>query len=192
MKRVELISALLGEIGIPLAGFFWWNWDLHFILLFFLFDQLGRLLFLKKRLNGIQTGNNILGKQVGQFILDAFFVHLVVFALHPAHNLLHSFWKFLTYTEWGIPQGVVLLPLLYFSEKMRLQTDLRMGRTTDWQLTQLHIIQQLGWLRLGFWGILLVIIPLLKLEETLVFFTFLGYTVVGVGFVFQKSNKLKN
>jgi hypothetical protein len=102
MKRVEIISTLLGEIGIPLAGFFFWNWDVYFILLFFLFDQLGRIFFISTRLKGdIHLKNKTL--HTGAiFLLDVLLVHALILTLHPDKDLWDSFWAFLSYEEYEV------------------------------------------------------------------------------------------
>ena len=50
MKKVEIISAILGDAVLPLVGFLFWNWGFYFIILFFLFDLVIRTFFLNKRL----------------------------------------------------------------------------------------------------------------------------------------------
>jgi hypothetical protein len=180
MKRAETISSLLGEIGIPLAGFLFWNWDLYFILLFFLFDQLGRLFFIPKRLKGdIHLKNKTLNT-IAIFMLDVLLVHALILTLHPKKDLWVSFWEFLSYEEWGIPQGAILIPLLFLSERMRLNTDLKLGRTLEWQNKHWKKTKWVGWLRLAFWGILLLVAFWFAPGELFVLLLFLGFVLASV------------
>ena len=50
MKQAEKINALLGDVAFPLMGYFFWNWNFYFILLYFILDQVARTIFLPWRL----------------------------------------------------------------------------------------------------------------------------------------------
>ena len=57
MNRIEKISSLIGDVALPLFGYFFWNWNFYFILLFFMLDQLARVIFLPQRLKLIETSS---------------------------------------------------------------------------------------------------------------------------------------
>jgi len=50
VKQAEKINALLGDVAFPLMGYFFWNWNFYFILLYFILDQVARTIFLPWRL----------------------------------------------------------------------------------------------------------------------------------------------
>ena len=39
-KKTLLFIQIIGELAIPLIGFFFWNWSLYFILLFYMIENL--------------------------------------------------------------------------------------------------------------------------------------------------------
>ena len=130
MKKIEITSALLGDVALPLAGFLFWDWGFYFIALFFLFDLLFRTIFLKKRLtqlNELRGRNRILLKGFLFSFFEVVLIHCIVISTFSTINIGDSFMDFLTYKDMGIQQGIVLLPLLLFSELMKIRNENKMG-----------------------------------------------------------------
>jgi len=120
--QLKMVQAL-SELAIPLLGYFWWNWDLYFILLFYVLDLLvsSGFSFVRER-KILQYRQQPFSFPTQQLLLTTcllgliFFIALqAFFQLIPAFNPLAETWKFLAYEELGIPQGIVLIPLVIYA-----------------------------------------------------------------------------
>lgn len=126
-QRLFLIQTLL-EAVIPVIGYFEWGWDLSFILLFYLLDALLAFgIFIAKGTKRLKYSGNANERTL-------FTKHsLLAFSLFTAAisgiavsitflNPELDWWKrivhFLTYEEWGIGQGYVLIPLVVLNGVM--------------------------------------------------------------------------
>jgi hypothetical protein len=121
MKRLNpKIIQLIGDAVIPLLGFFWWNWSLYFIVLFYLLDYLSNEVILNLKSKKITTFQEIDSKIWIQkaslsfflFLLGIVLVHLSMKMLHPQIDFYKEFIQFLSYKDMGIAQGYFLLPLI--------------------------------------------------------------------------------
>lgn len=123
-KKALLFQTLVEGL-IPVLGYFYWNWDASFILLFYLIDWIlfWTLTVLKAR-KRIQFSGNAAEKQTAvqhgsMAFLCILSTSLAVFYLLP--NMHHPFsWTeriqaFLSYSDMGIQQGFVLIPLMVLS-----------------------------------------------------------------------------
>ena len=132
MKRLNpKYIQLIGDSIIPLLGYFFWNWNLYFILIFYGIDFLTKevLLHLKsKKINDFRKGEN---SHWGKFALTSglllsFSIFLIQLSMpHIERNFdslkeLYAFWSLKDVG--GIEQGYVLIPLIifmgYFQYKM--------------------------------------------------------------------------
>lgn len=112
----------MGELAIPLLGFFWLDWDLYFILLFYLLDVCATEVFYQLKLAKIITFQKTAPsffQRISTVILVLFigvFAHIMIYRLYPDIAFFDAFIDFLTYEEEGIPiaQGYLLLPLIIF------------------------------------------------------------------------------
>lgn len=117
-----LYIQLLSNLLIPVLGFWVWNWNLYFILLFYILDIVSSEIvhFLKvRKIKAIQKPSNIpVPTKVYSFV-SILFVILIVAEInigmklyHPELNFEKEIRDFLMYKEMGISQGFVLLPLV--------------------------------------------------------------------------------
>ncbi len=119
-KTIQLFS----EAFIPLLGFFLWDWGLYFILLFYIIDVFANelVIHLKSRKTTdyqIEESNKATwfkNSLISIFLiaLMIILIHLVMWSIQPEINFLLEVKEFWNYTELGIKQGYVLLPLLFF------------------------------------------------------------------------------
>lgn len=132
MQQQKKIIRLLSDLLIPVLGFYFWDWNLYFILLFFCLDMVaGEItLFLKaKKIAAFQADPQIRNGRVFGIIsllllsLNIVFIHLGVFAINEGFAFKKEVISFLAYEEMGIKQGYILLPLIglmafsqYYSE----------------------------------------------------------------------------
>lgn len=130
MNRQEKISALLGDILIPMLGFFFWHWNLYFISLFFLFDQLAREVSQVVRLVKIKNEFSPSIKAIllhgCLFIALILSIHVFNFLLQPSIQFTKEMNSFFWYKDMGIPQGLILIPLLVVMERMKFNMHMKM------------------------------------------------------------------
>ena len=121
MKQLNpKIIQLIGDAVIPLLGFFWWNWSLYFIVIFYLLDYLSNEVILNLKSKKITTYQEINSKiwikkaslSFLLFLLGIVLVHLSMKMLHPKIDFYKEFIEFLSYKDMGIAQGYFLLPLI--------------------------------------------------------------------------------
>lgn len=120
-QRLFVIQTIL-EAAIPVAGYFAWNWDLSFILLFYLLDAVLALGILvakgNKRLqfSKLSTEKRLFVRHVVASVLlfasAITIIALAVIQVHPGLEWTERIWAFLTYRDMGIEQGYVLVPLI--------------------------------------------------------------------------------
>lgn len=111
---------LIGDALIPLLGFFWWNWSLYFISVFYLIDYLSNEIFLhikSKKITSVQKVNPsawIKNGWISAVLLIACFVviHLAIRSIYPEIQFTKEIYKFWMYKDMGIEQGYILVPLI--------------------------------------------------------------------------------
>lgn len=179
MNRIERISSLLGDVALPVFGFFFWNWNLYFILIFFMLDQISRVIFLPQRLKLIEITksekNKIFFRQLTLLIIELLVIHSAVFLHQNDIHFGKEFVSFLSYEDMGIAQGIILLPIIIASEWMRIKNELKMGIVGAKQLKIIHLNKRNSFLRIGFFALLVGIQSFIPLPETALVFSFLGF-----------------
>lgn len=119
----------MGDILIPILGFFLWDWTIYFICLFFLLDQItrevGHLYRLRKVRNRIVISTTSYVFNVLIFIALLLVIHAFNLRLTPSIQFLQELNDFFWYQDMGLAQGFILIPLVLFSEWMRLNLNLK-------------------------------------------------------------------
>lgn len=132
MKLHPFYLKLIGESIIPILGFFFWEWSLYFILLFYVLDLIVSEVVLHLKTRKIKSWSEKVNRQkwlkYGVFGFVAFVlltaaILLGTYYLHPGIDLLKETWAFLSYEDMGIAQGYVLVPLLTFMAYASYQTE---------------------------------------------------------------------
>lgn len=133
MNRLKFIQAF-GEAIIPLLGFFYFEWNLYFILLFYFIDLLTTEVFLHLKINQIlkfQSVKSYPKKWKVNSVITALLVlfilagsHFVIALLYPGISFKQEFVDFVMYEEAGvpIPQGFILLPIVVFGNYQQYKT----------------------------------------------------------------------
>lgn len=113
------------ETLLPILGYFYWNWDASFILMFYLIDWLlfwALTLFkARKRIDfsGNETEKQIATRHLAIAFLCILSTSLAVFFIlpniHPDFSWTERIWAFLSYSDMGIQQGFILIPLMILS-----------------------------------------------------------------------------
>lgn len=132
MHKKQKFFQAVGEAVIPILGFFYFDWDLYFILLFFFIDLACTELFLHLKIKRIRLFKKDAGKKISSIsnftflsiiLMVALIVvaHVAVLVITPTIDFYSSFIEFLSYEELGIPipQGVILFPLVLLGNYMQ-------------------------------------------------------------------------
>ena len=169
MKKIEITSAILGDAVLPLVGFLFWDWGFYFIILFFLFDLVIRTLFLNKRIGllpSIILPKAFLLKGIGLVVLEVVILHLLVYLSLNSISFPTEIWGFLSYEELGFAQGIILLPLLFLNEVIRIRNEKKLGTSQNVRFEILWNYQLSGLFRILFWSFLLILTFLFSISET--------------------------
>jgi hypothetical protein len=127
MKRVQLISEILGDFLLPLIGFLWWEWSLYFILLFIIFDLSIRLIFAFFRPESRRP--ELLLRPALFYVSFLVISHFYIVLSEPAWRFTSAFTSFFWYEDLFIPQGFILIPLLVYTERSRERMELMVNGT---------------------------------------------------------------
>jgi len=196
-QRLFLIQTLL-EALIPIIGYFEWGWDLSFILLFYLIDWLLAfgILIAKGRKRFSYSKNQperleLIKQSIIGFILLLIaclgIAQSLVF-LHPSFNWLQRIVEFMTYEEWGIQQGYVLIPLIVLNGIMVYRQQFIMParfRKVDMKHITRPFIQQ-GLILLGCSGVLVGITAFFTFPEEVLIALLIGGTSAYRWLVFRR------
>ena len=169
MKKLEIISAILGDAALPLVGFLFWDWGFYFITLFFLFDLVIRTLILHKRIGflpSIILPKAFLLKGIGFVVSEVLILHLLVYFSFNPISFTAEIWSFLSYEELGVAQGILLLPLLFLNEIIRIRNEKKLGTSQNVRFEILKNYQLSGLFRILFWSLLLFLTFLFSISET--------------------------
>ena len=133
MNRLKFIQAI-GEAVIPLLGFFYFEWSLYFILLFYFIDLVTTEVFIHLKINQIlkfQSVRSYPKKWKLNTLINSLLVliilagtHFVIALLYPGISFKQEFVDFVMYEEAGIPipQGFILLPIVIFGNYQQYKT----------------------------------------------------------------------
>jgi hypothetical protein len=191
VKQAEKINALLGDVAFPLMGYFFWNWNFYFILLYFILDQVARTIFLPWRLKLTQLKQLEKIKMIAQSSIllfsELFLIHLFLKVLIPDIHFQKEISNFIHYSDMGIEQGYILLPLLILGEWLRMKQDLKTGIVGSKQLNNLVKNRHLSFFRISFFSFFLGVQFLISLKETMMIFVFFLFIFVLVFYPFKIS-----
>jgi hypothetical protein len=176
-KKTILFIQILGELAIPLMGFFLWNWSLYFILLFYMIENLfatyfqletfRRFTFLVKKKES-SLNYKKLSIFMGFWFLEVLLIHLFLYFSTPAIQFGNEVLDFFMYEDMGIPQGFLLIPLLYFASKMKMKQDIQ---TLTIKIKSIDEVKNFSpkfnyyWVSIGFWVSLILISFFISLPE---------------------------
>ncbi len=129
------IIQLIGDVTIPLLGYFVWEWSLYFIVVFFIIDLAIKDVYAIKKSTLIihsqhfnqQTPKikNLKYIISSNLILSAIIVisHLFFYDFFEDFKLNEELYTFMMYKELGIPQIFFLIPLLYFGTNFQYKME---------------------------------------------------------------------
>ena len=178
MRHQEKIAVLIGDVALPLIGFFFWDWGFYFIALYFLIDQFAKQVFLLPRLVSAQVilpqKAIIFTKSLLLFLFQIMMILLINYQLDPHFNLFQESINFIMYKDMGIQQGFILVPLLFTAEWLKLKTDNKVIKSTEIKRFKINHVLKQAQILLSILGLLLGIINFTLIPELLVVFIFLA------------------
>jgi len=178
VNKIERISTLIGDVAFPLMGYFLWGWSLYFILLFFMLDQLARVVFLHWRMKltdftPIQKQKQVL-KASFLILTEVIIIHSVIYFQSPSIDFTHEFGRFFHYKDMGIEQGYILFPLVFFGEWVRINNELKLNIVGQKQKGLLAKSLKNAFVRIAFFALILGVLSFVFIPEWLIIFTFLA------------------
>ncbi|WP_300663538.1 hypothetical protein [Fluviicola sp.] len=178
------------EALLPVLGYFYWSWDASFILMFYLIDWLLfwvlTLFKARKRLDfsGNETEKQVAAKHLAIAFLCILSTSLAVFFtlpnIHAGFSWAERIWAFLSYSDMGIQQGFVLIPLMvlsgYLTYKQQFLLPQLFRKYPVSQFTQESVKQ--GIILSLVFGITLLISRFVQIpDEVILFGTVLGVVI---------------
>jgi hypothetical protein len=182
LKYFQLITDAI----IPLLGYFFWHWNLYFIVLFYLLDYLAYEVFSHvkaKKVTSLKKEQNNKWLKLGMIsavliVVNVVFVHITMKALVPTIDFTKEMLAFWKYKDMGIEQGYFLLPLIVIAGYQRYKMEFLMTglfqKITIHQIFTKHIQAQLiafGFIALTFGLSFLIVFPEIIYVLGIVFFT---------------------
>jgi hypothetical protein len=178
MNRLKFIQAI-GEAVIPLLGFFYFEWNLYFILLFYFIDLVTTEVFLHLKINQILKFQSVRSYpkkwKVNTLINSLLLIivlagaHVVIALLYPGISFEQEFIEFVMYEEAGvpIPQGFILLPIVVFGNYQQYKTMFlrpRLYQRQSWNFLfysrRRALLTTLGGIAVGFIVAYFITIPI--------------------------------
>lgn len=121
---------LAGDALIPLLGFFWWNWSVYFIVLFYLLDLLIGEVIIYFKARKIAEYDQREKAFYGRFLLSlllltgsVFLIHIAIWLFYPGIDFIKEMVAFWEYEDMGFQQGYILLPLLILIAYQRYKLE---------------------------------------------------------------------
>jgi hypothetical protein len=176
-QRIARTIQIIGELAIPLLGYFFWNWSFSFILFFYIIENLFLLYF---RIETIQNVKSTILKAkrivdiklllffLGLWIVEFALIHFLLKIIATNKNLMNAWQDFFLFEDMGVPQGFILIPLLYFASRMKMKQDIVIEIkkiNTKLDLDKLKISALYNWIAISFWGLLIGLNVLFALPE---------------------------
>jgi hypothetical protein len=176
-KRTAFIVQLIGELVIPLLGYFLWDWSLLFILLFYLIENLFFSYFRIETVREVKKTVwkkeqprelKIFSKSLTLWTIEFVLVHLFIAVIYPNQSFIKEWVDFFMYQDLGIPQGIILLPLIYISSRMKMKQDVMLNirnlKSVE-ELNHMTVSFKHSWISIGIWGILIGINFFIPIHE---------------------------
>jgi len=105
---------------------------------------------------------------VSLWLMEVVLIHLFLFLTTPAIQFGKEVIYFFMYEDMGIPQGFLLVPLLYFASRMKMKQDIK---TLTIKIKSMDEVKNFSpkfnyyWVSIGFWVSLILISFFISLPE---------------------------
>jgi hypothetical protein len=119
MNQQSRIIQLVGDLAIPLLGYYFWDWNIYFILFFYILDVLISTAFTFVKTKKINTHHKTnewpwihIGLIVIGYVITFTLLYFLIYQIYPKTDLGKQFNSFLMHQDMGMPQWILLFPLL--------------------------------------------------------------------------------
>jgi hypothetical protein len=187
MKLNPKFIQAFADAAIPLLGYFLWEWNLYFILLFYILDLVASEIITHLSTRKIREYLGQQSTDIKRPIASFFLLLVVCLLLHvfagvavPGIDFKKEALAFWLYEDMGIPQGYVFVPLIVFVAIQRYRMEFLMRgkfRTTllsDFWTQHFRVYFML----IAGVGLLVGIAKLIVLPELVYVLTAVGATTV--------------
>jgi hypothetical protein len=138
MKQQAKITQLIGDMAIPIIGFYLWDWSMLFILFFYILDVAISTVFTfvkTKSINSFHRSNYYPWKHIIiillGYILSFYLVYYLIVTISPKISVGNEMVHFLITKEWGIPQFILLFPLLILGGYMQFKMSFLVPKANE-------------------------------------------------------------
>jgi hypothetical protein len=138
MKQQAKITQLIGDMAIPIIGFYLWDWSMLFILFFYILDVAISTVFTfvkTKSINSFHRSNYYPWKHIIiillGYILSFYLVYYLIVTISPKISVGNEMVHFLMTKEWGIPQFILLFPLLILGGYMQFKMSFLVPKANE-------------------------------------------------------------
>ena len=115
-------------------------------------------------------------------------IHFIVIGAFPSMNIGDAFIDFLSYQELGIAQGVVLLPLLFLNEWMRIRNENKIAVPHAVRIQIIFNSQRVQRYRLMLWLAMSLAVLFFQVNELVLIITFFLFFIAQPFLVFRNIN----
>lgn len=130
MNSQSKIIQLLGDLAIPLIGYYFWEWNMLFILFFYIIDVGISTVFTFLKTKSINQylqskyypWKHILLIIIG-YLITFYLVYYLIQNISPKLDLDTEIIRFLMMKDLGLPQCILLLPLLIIGGYMQYKVS---------------------------------------------------------------------
>lgn len=120
---------LLADLILPLVGYYMWGWNLYFILFFFGLDLLSNYYFTLLKSRKIVIAQGVLFPKLKVFLTTLLYLLsgvgsvFLLSKIMSETSFLTELKAFVSYKEMGIPQLILLLPLITIGAYMQYKVQ---------------------------------------------------------------------
>lgn len=150
MQTKIKIFQTLSEALLPILGYFYWNWSFYDLLLFYFLDQIVASVFTFVKIKKVTDFHHQSPALIGfiSFVLLCYssiilVALLLIPTILPDFDFMLASMRFLLLKDMGLPQGVFLLPLVFYAGylqyKMKFVQTNRVTKTTIQQIEKQHL-----------------------------------------------------
>lgn len=122
MNQRTKLTQLLGDLALPLIGYYFWGWNMLFILFFYILDVGISTIFTfvkTKSIHKHQQTSHYPWKHIGLILLGYFLtfylVYFLILNISPKVSVTNEIQRFIMMKELGLPQVILLVPILILS-----------------------------------------------------------------------------
>lgn len=134
-KKLKYIQLAL-EASIPLMGYFFWEWNLYFILLFYFLDIFSSEAIMHFKGKQVYNYNKSEAPKAQWIkwgsislvlmILSVLTIHFAMLQIHPNINFSKEVVSFWEYEELGVQQGYLFVPLVFLMSWQQYKMEFKM------------------------------------------------------------------